>query len=156
LDIDELTSNTALLYYDWLLTFPEEVEYIWKARLSRSTVYYVFCRYALVANVLYLLEISNILGSRVRYYLHLNATLQVAHYPSFSVTCDDWRIFVSVLSVCGRAAIIATLIARTNAVCSQNRWILAYLVALGIACVVTDAVRGPELTQLFWLGLINA
>ncbi|KAJ3986299.1 hypothetical protein F5890DRAFT_1407695, partial [Lentinula detonsa] len=141
LQYDVTWVSIVLLYYDWLLTFPEEVEYVWKARLSKSTVYYVFCRYALVANVLYLLEISNILGSRVRYYL---------------LTCDNWRIFVSALSVCGRAAIIATLIARTHAVCSQNRWILAYLVALGIACVVTDAVRGPELTQLFWLGLINA
>ncbi|KAJ3986009.1 hypothetical protein F5890DRAFT_1385045, partial [Lentinula detonsa] len=50
-----------LLYYDWLLTIPEEVEYIWKARLSFSTVFYIFCRYALLANVLYLLEISNLL-----------------------------------------------------------------------------------------------
>ncbi|KAJ4470097.1 hypothetical protein J3R30DRAFT_3301569, partial [Lentinula aciculospora] len=58
-------NQTALLYYDWLLTFPEEVEYVWKARMSLATVLYIFCRYALLANVLYILEISNLLGSRV-------------------------------------------------------------------------------------------
>ncbi|KAJ4470096.1 hypothetical protein J3R30DRAFT_3222873, partial [Lentinula aciculospora] len=61
-----------------------------------------------------------------------------------SVTCDDWRIFVSVLSVFGRAAIIATLIARTYAVCSGNRYITAYLIVLGTTCVVTDAVHVPS------------
>ncbi|KAJ3839420.1 hypothetical protein F5878DRAFT_660284 [Lentinula raphanica] len=56
---------TALLYYDWALTFPDEVEYIWKAGMTFPTILYVFCRYALLANVMYLLEISNLLGSRV-------------------------------------------------------------------------------------------
>ncbi|KAJ3816958.1 hypothetical protein F5880DRAFT_1618748 [Lentinula raphanica] len=104
---------TALLYYDWALTFPDEVEYIWKAGITFPTILYAFCRYALLANVI------------------------------FSVTCDDWKKFVSALSVFGRAAIIVTLIARTYAVCSQSRWILVYLLALGIVCVVADAVHVP-------------
>ncbi|KAJ3801736.1 hypothetical protein GGU11DRAFT_768102 [Lentinula aff. detonsa] len=125
LQYDITWASIVLLYYDWLLTIPEEVEYIWKARLSLSTVFYIFCRYALLANVLYLLEISNLLGS------------------SLSLSCDDWKKFVSALSVFGRAAIIATLIARTYAVCSQNRWIALYLIGLGIVCVVTDALHVP-------------
>jgi len=76
--------------------------------------------------VLYLLEISNVLGS------------------SLSLTCDDWKKFVSALSVFGRAAIIATLISRTYAVYSRNRLILVYLIMLGIVCVVTDALHVPE------------
>ncbi|KAJ3718941.1 hypothetical protein C8R42DRAFT_739921 [Lentinula raphanica] len=67
----------------------------------------------------------------------------MTYISSFSTTCDDWKKFVSALSVFGRAAIIATLIARTNAVCSQSRWILVYLLALGIVCVVADAVHVP-------------
>ncbi|KAJ3745740.1 hypothetical protein DFH05DRAFT_1047407 [Lentinula detonsa] len=76
------------------------------------------------------------------------------HYLQYDVTWAsivllyyDWLLtipeekFVSALSVFGRAAIIATLIARTYAVCSQNRWIAVYLLGLGIVCVVTDAVR---------------
>ncbi|KAE9399231.1 hypothetical protein BT96DRAFT_820880 [Gymnopus androsaceus JB14] len=60
-----LKTYAVLLYYDWILTFPKEVKYIWGARFSLSTLFYIFCRYALLANVLYLLEISNVLGSRV-------------------------------------------------------------------------------------------
>ncbi|KIK61922.1 hypothetical protein GYMLUDRAFT_165318, partial [Collybiopsis luxurians FD-317 M1] len=60
-----------------------------------------------------------------------------------SVTCNDWREFVSALAVFGRAAIVATLIGRAYAVCSRNRLILAYLMVLGTMCVVADAVRLP-------------
>ncbi|THH29049.1 hypothetical protein EUX98_g5149 [Antrodiella citrinella] len=35
-----------------------EVKYIWKDKFRLSTVLYIFCRYALVANVLYILAIS--------------------------------------------------------------------------------------------------
>ncbi|KAJ3777689.1 hypothetical protein FB446DRAFT_633578, partial [Lentinula raphanica] len=123
-DCRSMTSVTALLYYDWALTFPDEVEYIWKAGIAFPTVLYVFCRYALLANVMYLR----------------------AHLSSLSLTCDNWAKFVAALSVFGRAAIIVTLIGRTYAVCSQSRWILAYLLALGIVCVVADALHVPAET----------
>ncbi|KIK61934.1 hypothetical protein GYMLUDRAFT_42363 [Collybiopsis luxurians FD-317 M1] len=119
-------ASIALLYYDWFLTFRREVQYVWGARLSISTLFYIFCRYALLANVLYLLEIANLLGSRT------------------SATCDDWRKFMSALSVFGRAAIVATLIGRAYAVCSRNRLILAYLMALGTMCVAADAFHVPS------------
>ncbi|KAJ3967645.1 hypothetical protein EV361DRAFT_929529 [Lentinula raphanica] len=128
LQYDVTWASIALLYYDWALTFPDEVEYIWKAGITFPTILYVFCRYALLANVMYLLEISNLLGS------------------SFSITCDNWAKFVAALSVFGRAAIIVTLIGRTYAVCSQSRWVLAYLLALGIVCVVADALHVPAET----------
>ncbi|KAJ3760223.1 hypothetical protein EV360DRAFT_40232, partial [Lentinula raphanica] len=164
LQYDVTWASIALLYYDWALTFPDEVEYIWKAGIAFPTVLYVFCRYALLANVMYLLEISNLLGSRVSRYMHGTATraqytLQFvnrhcqgcrrAHFSSLSITCDNWAKFVAALSVFGRAAIIVTLIGRTYAVCSQSRWILAYLLALGIVCVVADAVRSAAEVTLF-------
>ncbi|KIK61918.1 hypothetical protein GYMLUDRAFT_42342 [Collybiopsis luxurians FD-317 M1] len=126
LQFDVTWASIALIYYDWLLTFPEEVKYIWRAKFSLSTLFYIFCRYALLANVLYLLEISNVLG------------------PSTSATCDGWRRFVSALAVFGRAAVIATLIGRAYAVCSRNRLILAYLTALGAMCVIADVLHVPS------------
>jgi Family of unknown function (DUF6533) len=45
---------TALLYYDYLMTLPEEIEYVWKAPWRISTLLYVFCRYALVANLFFI------------------------------------------------------------------------------------------------------
>ena len=57
----------ALLYYDYILTFPTELRLIWTSDKKKvSTVLYVLYRYALLANVLYLLAISNKLGSKVR------------------------------------------------------------------------------------------
>ncbi|TFY76951.1 hypothetical protein EWM64_g7061 [Hericium alpestre] len=65
LQFDTQWASLALLYYDYVLTFPAEVEHIWKAgRFRLSTILYVFCRYALPANVLYLLAISNKLGDQ--------------------------------------------------------------------------------------------
>ncbi|KAL1741324.1 hypothetical protein HDZ31DRAFT_45669, partial [Schizophyllum fasciatum] len=51
-------SSIALLYYDYALTFSRECKYIWRRRLGLTTILYVCCRYALAANVLYLLAIS--------------------------------------------------------------------------------------------------
>ncbi|PIL30789.1 hypothetical protein GSI_06957 [Ganoderma sinense ZZ0214-1] len=72
-------SSIALLYYDYLLTFPTEVRYIWRDKLKVSTVLYVLYRYALPANVLYLLAISNKLGNQESIYLR----------PYESSSCDS-------------------------------------------------------------------
>ncbi|KAK1220546.1 hypothetical protein PQX77_016686 [Marasmius sp. AFHP31] len=97
-------ASLALLYYDYTLTFSKEVRYIWGKRICLSNVAYVGCRYALVANVLFLLAKSNKLG-----------------LGAFKVTFT----------------------ARTYAVYCQNRFVLAYLAALGLATVITDAMHVP-------------
>ncbi|KAF8069929.1 hypothetical protein FPV67DRAFT_992986 [Lyophyllum atratum] len=52
-------SSIALLYYDYVLTFSMEVQYIWTKKFRISTVLYFCCRYSLVANVVYLFTIAN-------------------------------------------------------------------------------------------------
>lgn len=42
-----------------------EVKYVWRQRFRASTLLYIFCRYALVANVLFLLAIGNDLRQEV-------------------------------------------------------------------------------------------
>ncbi|KAF4566251.1 hypothetical protein EYR36_011667 [Pleurotus pulmonarius] len=59
LQFDIQWSSLALLFFDYALTFPAEVKYIWGSKMRLSTFLYIFCRYALVANVLYLLAIAN-------------------------------------------------------------------------------------------------
>ncbi|KAJ7772236.1 hypothetical protein B0H16DRAFT_1660514 [Mycena metata] len=103
-------SSLALLYYDYALTFPKEVQYIWNERFRVSTALYIGCRYALVANVLYLLAIADKLGSTI----------------------------VGALSVLGRAAVIAVFTMRTYAVYGMNKWVLAYMSVVGLACVALD------------------
>jgi len=41
-----MVETTALLAYDTLLTFQDEVEYIWRRRIGLGTVLYVLARYA--------------------------------------------------------------------------------------------------------------
>ena len=59
--------SAALLYYDYILTFRSEFHYIWRGGiLKMSTLLYALSRYAMVANVLYLLAFSNRLGDAAR------------------------------------------------------------------------------------------
>lgn len=55
----DLTSSPALLWYDYILTLPLEIRYIWGRKFRVTTALYFFCRYALLDNVLYLLAVSN-------------------------------------------------------------------------------------------------
>ncbi|KAJ7629072.1 hypothetical protein FB45DRAFT_1059680 [Roridomyces roridus] len=116
-------SSLALLYYDFALTLPKEVKYMWRQPFRFTTALYIGCRYALVANLLYLLAISGKLGS----------------------TCDVWYKIVGGLSVIGRASVIAVLTMRTYAVCGANIWILAYMGSLGLACIALDIMHVPGL-----------
>ncbi|EEB92620.1 hypothetical protein MPER_08843 [Moniliophthora perniciosa FA553] len=133
-------SSIALLFFDYALTFPMEVKYMWGTKPRLSTVLYVFCRYALVANVLYLLNIAKKLGSESRVRLRQKFTLgSIIKVRIFH--CDTWYKIIGVLSLFGRAAVIVTFSARTYAIYGRNRWILAYLALLGLACVALDIMR---------------
>lgn len=47
-------SSIALLYFDYSLTLADEVEWIWRRPFRWNTILFIFTRYALAANVLYL------------------------------------------------------------------------------------------------------
>jgi hypothetical protein len=55
-----------------------------------STILYILCRYAMVANVLYLLSIAGQLGS----------------------SCDVWYKFIGAISVVARAAVLSMYFSR--------------------------------------------
>ncbi|KAJ7600522.1 hypothetical protein C8J56DRAFT_1156876, partial [Mycena floridula] len=118
-------SSIALLYFDYILTFGMEVKYVWRSRFRLSTILYVFCRYALVANILYLLAISNKLND--------------------SLTCDQWYKVIGSLSVLGRLSVVVTMTMRTWVVCGRNYGILIPLALLGVACMVSDIWHLPHL-----------
>ncbi|KAL5496097.1 hypothetical protein ACEPAH_3014 [Sanghuangporus vaninii] len=60
-------ASIVLLYYDYALTFPAEVKYIWGKKFRFSTALYICCRYALIANVLYLAAIAGRIPHVKRY-----------------------------------------------------------------------------------------
>lgn len=116
-------SSIALLFYDYALTLPLEVKYIWGSKVRLSTILYIFCRYALVANVLYLLAIANRLKQG----------------------CDTWYKIIGALSVLGRSAVIVTFTGRTYAIYARNIYILIYLGLIGAACIALDIAHVPGL-----------
>ena len=70
--------KTVLIYYDYFLTFPSEVKYVWRTpKLKVSTGIYILYRYALLANVIYILAISGRLGNKVSLHLSLCVRIYV-------------------------------------------------------------------------------
>ncbi|KDQ23268.1 hypothetical protein PLEOSDRAFT_1024233, partial [Pleurotus ostreatus PC15] len=155
LQFDIQWSSLALLFYDYALTFPSEVKYIWGSKMRLSTFLYIFCRYALVANVLYLLAIANQLKQGVR--PNLLPPTQLLMYPCISVSstpaisvlhdgsCDTWYKIIGALSVFGRAAVIVTFTSRTYAIYARNTYILVYLGLIGATCIALDIMHVPGL-----------
>ncbi|KAI3619971.1 mannitol-1-phosphate 5-dehydrogenase [Moniliophthora roreri] len=62
---------------------------------------------------------------------------------TYRIRCDAWYKVIAILAVLGRASVIVVFTARTYAVYGQNRYILAYLIALGLATVITDTMHVP-------------
>ena len=112
---------------------------------------YIMCRYALLANVLYLLAIAHMLGG-----------------PS---SCDVVYKVIGVVSVLGRAAVFCepsqftsapqipslnipssvTFLARVYVVWAKNKLILGFLGTLALTCFVLDVVRHAPLGQFMSL-----
>ncbi|EJD05286.1 uncharacterized protein FOMMEDRAFT_154517 [Fomitiporia mediterranea MF3/22] len=131
-------SSIALLCYDYTLTFQSEVKYMWGRKFRFSTLLYVFCRYALVANVLYVFAVTGKFPSRTRL---INGLL----LRIISNSCDSIYQFIGALSVFGRLAVVAALTARTYAVFGCNRIILLLLGPMALACMALDITHVPGL-----------
>ncbi|KAJ3789787.1 hypothetical protein GGU10DRAFT_342362 [Lentinula aff. detonsa] len=116
-------ASIVLIWYDWILTLPMEVKYIWGSKIRVSTIIYILCHYALLGNILYLFAISHMLK------------------PS----CDTWYKIVGALSVLGRAAIMFSFTARAYAVWGRRRVIFAYLASIWIICIGLDIAHVPGL-----------
>lgn len=107
-------ASIAFVYYDYILTFPDELQYMWKQRFRVSTLLYIMCRYAIIGNVLFLLGISQLLGT----------------------SCNSVYQLVGALSVLGRTAIVITFTARTYAVYGRSKWILASLGTIALMVMI--------------------
>ncbi|KAJ3921304.1 hypothetical protein F5877DRAFT_88921 [Lentinula edodes] len=81
-------SSLAILYYDYVLTFADEIHYMWRLRslTQISTLLYICCRYAIPGNLMYLLANAGVLGGIDR--------------------CNTWYRIIAALSVMGRASVI--------------------------------------------------
>ncbi|KIL53990.1 hypothetical protein M378DRAFT_93306 [Amanita muscaria Koide BX008] len=117
---------TALLFYDYALTFPDEMKFIWGSKLSLSTFLYIGCRYALVANVIYMLAYLNIIHDRVSL--------------GWLLVCDIGYKICGVLGIIGRASVLSVWGLRTYALYNGSKVILVWFISLGFACLISDVV----------------
>ncbi|TFK97307.1 hypothetical protein BDV98DRAFT_514051, partial [Pterulicium gracile] len=134
----------AVIWYDYFLTFPAEVEYIWKKRWRLSTILYLCCRHQMLGNVLYMLGLAKVLTQGGDLWLKqfdtVNNGLNCA-WPFLCYRCDHWYRVIAALSVLGRAAVIIVFAARTYAVYGRSIYVLIPVGALGLAVVILDIVR---------------
>ncbi|TFK23990.1 hypothetical protein FA15DRAFT_669959 [Coprinopsis marcescibilis] len=118
--------SLSILYYDYLLTFKDEIHYIWLRKWRLSTIFYFFCRYALGSNVIYMMAISeDSTGLR-----HL--------WPCRNHRCVAWHhvavIFVTLLT----PIVVAVWTLRT-------RIIAGIFGTLGMVCIILLTYRVPHL-----------
>ncbi|KAL1741736.1 hypothetical protein HDZ31DRAFT_66651 [Schizophyllum fasciatum] len=136
-------SSITLLYYDYCLTFADERKLIWGRRLGVTTALYFLCRYALVANVLYLLAISHLID-KVR--IHSQAVTDMPIH-TFRPHCDAAYTGISSLSVLGRTAVLSTWTTRTWVVWERNPAILLFLGSLVAGCTALDCASDAPALQ---------
>ncbi|KAF9523234.1 hypothetical protein CPB83DRAFT_821819 [Crepidotus variabilis] len=118
----QYASCSALIYYDYSLTWTREVKYFWLRKPSLSTLLYFLCRYSLIANVLYTLAIAKKITS---------------------ISCDTTYQICSILNFFGRIAILTVWGVRTYAVFDKNKAILALFTVLGLLVLILAALHVP-------------
>ncbi|KAF6754021.1 hypothetical protein DFP72DRAFT_900205 [Ephemerocybe angulata] len=130
-------ASLALLYYDYLLTLPLEVKYVWSKRsylLSPSTFFYFCCRYSLIANLLYtLIKVGR-----------PEVQLGQISYPG--LTCENVTITAGALSIFGHIGILAVWGLRTHAMCDRNK-IISSILALIAAAVIASLIAKEGLAR---------
>lgn len=87
---DSYPSFVALIYYDYFLTLPREITYIWQRPFHILTVLYFFCRYSLLSNVIY--------GAGL-YEKFIGARVSTLRLSSLILKADMYLAYL--ISVCG-------------------------------------------------------
>lgn len=120
-------ASIVILYYDYILTLPQEIQFMWRGARKTSTLLYIFCRYAMVANLMYLL------------------------YKTPGVTgldCKSVNHTAGILAIFGHIGVLGVWGLRTVAIWNGNRfvpWILSSfalaIIALRIASQTMACTR---------------
>ncbi|EAU89950.2 hypothetical protein CC1G_08432 [Coprinopsis cinerea okayama7 len=142
--------SLTILYFDYLLTLPDEIKYIWLRKWRLSTLFYFFCRYALVANLLYLLSISED-------YTGVETALRISKAYSYPCSCDTGYMICGILSIFGHIGILAVWSLRTCAVYNNNKFLMALFGSMTASSVIllcvgaTDALWNKSLRISFFI-----
>jgi hypothetical protein len=121
-----------------------EVKYIWTSKFRTSTVLYIWCRYALAANIIYLLTIAKKLNIRV------------CISPFFCVPERDWIILCSVSSQFPLLSTSRSILKCSQPSCEGGYIISSSLSLLGRAAVIREyqlphlCIISSHVTSVVW------
>ncbi|KAL1940233.1 hypothetical protein VTO73DRAFT_9185 [Trametes versicolor] len=118
-DVRILLSSAALLYYDFLLTLPDEIRLAWQAPIRLATVLYLLVRYISLANM----------GLAV---IIQTPESPVARLVTADVNCISLVKSASVMQIFLNAAVSAFVAARITALWSRNWYLGALLFLAGL------------------------
>ncbi|KAH6899130.1 hypothetical protein BKA70DRAFT_1115612, partial [Coprinopsis sp. MPI-PUGE-AT-0042] len=136
--------SVVILYYDYLLTLPQEIQFMWKGARKTSTILYFFCRYAMVANMMYLVyKTPGVTGLRVRFCFGLTeCSLNVVFY------CKSVNHTAGILAIFGHIGVLGVWGLRTVAICNGNRFVPWILGLLGLTIIGLRIVRVSNFQQM--------
>ncbi|KAJ2928672.1 hypothetical protein H1R20_g8404, partial [Candolleomyces eurysporus] len=102
-------SSLALIYYDYFLTLEREILYVWKRPFHLLTIMYFLCRYALVANVVYLAGLINknmsMIERSVEVTLSTSWTIPYRSWRAHS-SCNSMYLLSASVGIFGRVGIL--------------------------------------------------
>ncbi|KAF8699256.1 CoaE protein, partial [Rhizoctonia solani] len=123
----------TLLLYDHILTFPAEVELVWKAD-KRNTVTWLFFANRYLVPIILSIDLYDKGGLAS----HLSTNF-----------CQAWFVIEGYLNVLSFAAVHALVAMRVNAVWGRRKWVTILLWTGGILYIVgTLAIISPGLFQI--------
>ncbi|CCO28574.1 hypothetical protein BN14_02569 [Rhizoctonia solani AG-1 IB] len=123
----------ALLIYDHILTFPAELELVWKAD-KRNTVTWLFFANRYIVPIILGIDLYDKGGLAS----HLSTTF-----------CQAWFVIEGYLNVLSFAAVHALVAMRVNAVWGRRKWVSILLWTSGILYIVgTLAIISPGIFQV--------
>ncbi|RXW13654.1 hypothetical protein EST38_g12196 [Candolleomyces aberdarensis] len=117
-------SSITLIYYDYLLTLPDEIQYFWKNPRRLSTFFYFCCRYYLIANLLWML--TKLMRPPARRIFYLSIMSAVWGLRTFAI-CNDNKVVKAVIAMLGAAILISLIVRLPFARCSDLPAITKYV-----------------------------
>ncbi|TFK19501.1 hypothetical protein FA15DRAFT_674387, partial [Coprinopsis marcescibilis] len=104
-------ASVVLLYYDYVLTLPDEIQYIWANITTRKTTTFLYlcCRYALAANLIHLLGKTE----------------------GITMSCTTINRSAGILAIFGHIGVMSVWALRTCAICNGTRAVPIILGVLG-------------------------
>ncbi|KAJ3526388.1 hypothetical protein NMY22_g10185 [Coprinellus aureogranulatus] len=136
-DFDIQIASLVIIYYDYLLTLPSEVKFIWTQPKKPSTYFYLFCRYSLLANFLWTLEKAGRpeVGAGQRDLEHEG------------LSCNTVSKTAGALAIFGHIGVLAVWGLRTHALSSDKQRVIVSSVLGFLAFAVIATLITKEAVQ---------